>query len=128
MERDEQKDNKRLQRVAEAYKHELSEILLMEIRNPNLTGVWITNVVFTPDLRLAKIYFNVSGGRVREEEVLSGFERSKGYLRKELSQRVRMKFTPDLKFYFDESQEINQRIDELFKKIEGQKHGEGKEN
>lgn len=116
-------DNKRLNRVAEAYQHELSNLLHLETREPRLQGVWITQVIFTPDLKLAKIYFNVSGGRVREDEVLDGFTHCKSFLRRELSQRVKMKYVPDLKFYFDESAEVNQRIDELFKQIEDQKNG-----
>lgn len=121
-------ESKRLQRVAEAYQHELSQILLLDVRNPNLVGVWITNVVFTPDLRLAKIYFNISGGRVREEEVLEGFARSKSFFRRELAQRVQLKYAPDLKFYFDESLEVRERLDELFKEIEDKRGGQSKEN
>ena len=120
-------DNKRLNRVAEAYQHELSKLLHLETREPRLQGVWVTQVIFTPDLKLAKIYFNVNGGRVREDEVIAGFEHCKSFLRRELSQRVKMKYVPDLKFYFDESAEVNQRIDELFKEIEDQKNGVSKE-
>ncbi len=49
--------NKRMDRVAEAYQHALSEILCYKIRDPRLVAVSVTNVVFTPDLSLAKIYF-----------------------------------------------------------------------
>jgi len=121
-------ESKRLQRVSEAYQHELSQILHLDVRNPSLAGVYITNVVFTPDLRLAKIYFNISGGRVREEEVLEGFARSKSYFRRELAQRVQLKYAPDLKFYFDESLEIKERMDELFKEIEDKRGGQSKED
>jgi ribosome-binding factor A len=122
----EKNDNKRLNRVSEAYQHELAQMLHLEVRDPRLAGVWITRVKFTPDLRLAKVYFNVDGGRVREEEVLYGFERSKGFLRHELAQRVQLKFAPELKFYYDESAEVGERLDELFRQIDEQKQPETK--
>lgn len=108
----------RCDRVSEAYMNELLQILRNEVRDPRLEGAFVTNVVFTPDLRLAKVYFNLSGGRVREKEALKGFDRCKGFLRKTLSDRVRLKFAPDLKFYYDESFEVQEKIDELFEKIE----------
>lgn len=116
-----QNDNKRLNRVSEAYQREIAQMLCTEMRDPRLSGVWVTRVVFAPDLRLAKIYFNASGGRVREEEIIEGFERSKGFLRHELAQRVRLKFAPELKFYYDESAEVVERIDELFQQIKNQR-------
>ena len=115
-------------RVAEAYQKEITEVLHRDVRDPRLNGVSVTQVIFTPDLRLAKVYFTVSGGRVREKEVLDGFEHSKGFLRRELSQRVRIKFSPDLKFYFDDSVEVNNRMDELFRAIEDQRHETSKED
>lgn len=121
-------NSKRMQRLCEAYKKELSQIILYEMRDPRLHGAYITTVVFTPDLRLAKIYFNASGGRVREPEILEGFESSKGFLRRELSDRVEMKFSPDLKFYFDESSEEKDRIDRLFDQLERQKNEESEKH
>lgn len=120
---EEKTESKRLHRAAEAYQHELAQILLTEVRDPRLSGVWVTRVVFTPDLRLAKIYFNISGGRVREDEVLQGFERSTSFFRHELAQRVQLKYAPELKFYFDESVEMTERMDELFKKIADERDG-----
>jgi ribosome-binding factor A len=113
---------KRLQRMCSAYEKELSELLLFHTRDPRLADVQVTRVVFAPDLRLAKIYFSVSGGRVREKEVIDGFEHSKGFLKKELATRVRTKFVPDLKFYFDGSQEEREKMDRLFYQIEEQNH------
>jgi len=110
--------SKRIDRMCDAYQKELSEILHFRVRDPRLEGVYITNVVFTPDLRLAKIYFEILGGRTREHEVIQGFEKSKGYLKRELSSRVKIKYAPDLKFYYDESKEVKEKIDELFHQID----------
>lgn len=116
---------RRKERLAEAYLKEISNILHFQTRDPCLEGAYITRVVFTEDLGLAKIYFDIAGGRSRENEVVQGFEHSKGFLRKELANRVKIKFVPDLKFYYDESSEIQARIDELFAQIERQKNEKG---
>lgn len=112
--------NKRSARLSEAYLKEVANIVHSEIRDPRLSGVYVTQVVFTPDLRLAKVYFNVSGGRLREEEVIQGFERSKGFLKRELNRRINIKYAPDLKFYYDESSEVKAEIDRLFDQIESE--------
>lgn len=116
--------NKRSERLSEAYLKELSDILHRQVRDPLLTGVTVTKVVFTPDLRLAKVYFNVSGKRVREREVIEGFERSKGFLKRELANRVQMKYSPDIKFYYDDSFEVKKQIDQLFQEIEREKNAQ----
>lgn len=110
-------NNRRIHRLAEAYQKELTDILHFRVRDPRLSGVFVTNVVFTPDLGLAKVYFDASDGRVREKEIIDGFESSKGYLKRELSSRVNIKYIPDLKFYYDEHAEMKQKIDQLFEKI-----------
>lgn len=107
----------RIQKVSEVYHHALSELLLKDVQNPNLKGVTITQVIFTPDLRLAKIYFFVSGNKTATERALKGFIRSKGFIKKEMAERVHMKYSPDLRFYYDNSFEEKERIDTLFKKI-----------
>jgi ribosome-binding factor A len=115
---------KRISKVEEAYLKELAQVLHFNVRDPRLTGVQITNVIFTPDLRLAKVYFNVDGGELRQEEVIKGFEKSKGYLKKEVSTRVRVKYVPDMKFYYDESNQVKEHIDKLFDQINEGEHDE----
>lgn len=119
-------DTKRLLRAAEAYQHELAQILLLNTREPRLLDVTVTHVVFTPDMKLAKIYFAVAGGKVRESEVIKGFEKAVGYIRRELAQRVPLKFAPELRFYYDDTQEERDRMERLFRQIEDSRNEDGK--
>lgn len=107
----------RLQQVSEMYHHEISQMLIHDLQDPNLRGASVTQVVFTPDLKLAKIYFHITGGDAEIDRVLKGFVRSKGFIRRELSQRVSLKFAPDIKFYYDNTFDEKVRIDGLFQKI-----------
>lgn len=114
--------NKRNLRLSEAYLRELSAILLNRVHDPRLKGVYVTQVQFTPDLKLAKVYFNVSEGRIREAEILDGFEQCRGFIKKEISKEINIKNTPDLKFYYDNLEEEQNRIDQLFDQIEKKRH------
>lgn len=122
-------DAKRLNRAGEAYQHEISNLLLLDTRDPRLADVTISGVKFTPDMKLAKVYFRAAGGKVRESEVIEGFQKAMGFFRRELSSRVKLKFAPELRFYYDDTQEESERIDKLFRKIEeDRKNGNSEEN
>ncbi|MCP5464190.1 MAG: 30S ribosome-binding factor RbfA [Deltaproteobacteria bacterium] len=124
----EDQSSKRLDRISEAYQKGISQILHDQIRDPRLEGVFVTNVVITPDLRLAKVYFDMRGGALRADEAIRGFEKSKGFLKRELANVVRIKYMPDLKFYYDESLDVQRKIDELFEKIESEEESTDEES
>lgn len=96
-------------------------MLLTEISDPRLKGVHVTHVRVTPDLRQARVYFGIRGERSREREVLKAFRRSKGYLKKGLSSRIRLRFVPELEFFYDESEDVVQKIESLFHEIENER-------
>lgn len=111
-------DDRRLKKIAEQYHHEISQMLVTEIRDPRLSGVTITTVRITPDLRIARVYFEMNGGRTREKEVLKGFLRSMGFIKKELAGRVRIRYTPSLEFFYDEAGDLERRVDGIFHQLE----------
>src|SRR3989338_2825810 len=106
-------ESHRIKKVEEAYKNEIAQLLLFEAHDPLLTSVRVTHVSLTPDLRIARIYYDVSGPAVKRNEVLKGLRRSKGFLKKELAGRIKLRFMPDLEFHYDEAAELNQRVEEL---------------
>ncbi len=120
--------NKRQERIAEAYQKEITQIIRYLVRDPRLDDVTITQVKITPDLRLAKVYYNTPEGNIRAQEIEKGLKNSKGYIKRELSQRVNIKYTPDLKFYYDDSSEVRSNIDKLFAQIENEKNAKNQEN
>ena len=85
-----------------------------EFRDPILSDVrfTVTEVRPAPDLRSARVYVVPLGGE-REAEALDALQRAAGYLRGEVNRRVRLKFSPSLRFEIDRSFEHVQRIDRL---------------
>lgn len=108
--------SKRLQRVAESIRHELGEILLKDIKDPNLKLVSISRVDISPDLRHANVYFTTL--KVPAEKVKESLHKAKGMLKSELVKRIRLKYTPDLLFYEDKGIEYSLKIDKILKALE----------
>ena len=102
-----------VERTSKIIERELSTILLMEAKNHLLKYVSITKVTLTNDLSLATIWFSVIGQNDEIEATKKALVESKGFLRSELSKRLDIRKTPDLKFKYDESLAYGKRIEEL---------------
>jgi ribosome-binding factor A len=77
----------------------------------------ITGVQVSRDLRLAKIYFCTPGGENARQDALDGFERARGFVKRELAQRLTLRYMPDLQFYYDGSIDYGARIEQLLKAV-----------
>lgn len=111
-------DGLRLKKVSESYRQAVAEILLYEISDPDLEGVSITIVRLTPDLRLARIYFDALEGKVRELQVIDAFNRHKGAIKKNLATKVNLRFMPDLQFFYDETRELSENVEGIFRQLD----------
>lgn len=94
---------RRSDRVSSMIQRELSDLLVTKIQDPRLALVTITRVRISDDLRFATVYASVAQGQERSESVLAGFRSALGFLRRELSRRLGLRYTPELKFVYDES-------------------------
>ena len=116
-------ESSRPKRVSEAVKNELSLLLLRDASDPRLTGVTITRVVVTPDLKQAKVYFRLPTGGA-SGPATAAMRRARGFFRSHLAKVLNMRYTPDLLFFFDHQNEEAQRIDDLFRQIEKERKDE----
>ncbi|MBE2268746.1 MAG: 30S ribosome-binding factor RbfA [Anaerolinea sp.] len=96
----------------------LSELLLREVSDPRLNGLTVTDVELDPELLYARIKVNALGEEERKEEVLFALEHAKGFLRREVAKRVRLRKAPDLIFRWDASLERGERITRLINSLE----------
>lgn len=105
---------RRQRRVAELIHEELGLLLERRISDPRLTGVTITDVEITPDLKLATVYFSVLDDvPARVERALAGLEHARGFFRKSLAEMLYLRFVPELRFRWDQSIRKGERIDRL---------------
>ena len=108
----------RIERVNTLIRRELSDIIQNQLRDPRLdVFVTITEVNTSVDLKFAKIFVSSIGGRQEEAKVLGVLKAAAGFLRSELAHKVRLKHTPELSFYWDNSiehgDEVLRLIDEV---------------
>lgn len=107
----------RQRRVADTIREELAELLQREAHDPRLSGVSITAVETSQDLRLARVYFSMLGDDAEVQQALRAFEKASGYLRRELASRVQLRYMPELIFRFDDSLATGGRIETLLHEI-----------
>lgn len=102
-------------RVAEEVRHVLADVFTRtEFRDPELHDkrLTVTEVRMTPDLRNAIIYV-VNLGESNAQELIPALKRAAPYLRSQLSQKLRLKFSPELRFQADTGLDYAAKIDGL---------------
>ncbi len=104
-------------RIAEEIRREVSQILHFELKDPGVMGTTVTGVTVSPDLRLARIYYALPGGAERKDSVQDGLSRSSGYVRHLLAEKLQMRFVPQIEFFYDESLELEEKIQKIFSKM-----------
>ena len=118
-------EGKRSERVADLIHREISEMLVKTIKDPRIGFVTITRVWVSEDYRSAKVYFSVPGTLEERQRSMEGLNSAKGYVRRELGRRIRLRYTPEVLFKFDPSIEYAIHIGEVFRHLkEEQETGE----
>ncbi|MEH1969005.1 MULTISPECIES: 30S ribosome-binding factor RbfA [unclassified Nostoc] len=104
--------NRRVSRVAELIKREVSQMLLNGIKDDRVgTGmVSVTDVDVSGDLQHAKIYVSIYGTDEAKAETMAGLKSATGYVRSELGARVRLRRTPEVIFLEDRSIERGNKV------------------
>ncbi len=104
---------RRIERVGQLLREEISTLLRREIKDPRVATVTITDVEATSDLKHASVYVRTLGSEVPVEEAIAGLESAAGTLRRELGRRLRLRRIPELRFVADRSLEHARRIEDL---------------
>lgn len=106
----------RKEKVAKLLKEEISIIFQTKIKDPAFGLITITNVTISPDLRIAKVYFSVYE-REKRKHVVEKIIEVKALIRGELAHRIKLRFTPELDFFLDDTLDYVEKMEGLFKKI-----------
>lgn len=107
------KDFSRSERVVEQIKRELAELIRLEVKDPRVGFITLTDVEITPDYSHAKVFFTSLKGEAAAPGIIEGLRRASGFLRRELGRRVRIHTTPELHFVYDPSLERGAHLSSL---------------
>ena len=108
----------KIDRISSQMTKEISYILATEVKDQTLKFVTITDCKVTNDLSFAKVYYTILD-ESKIEESKKAFKNAKGYIRRELADRIDIRHIPELEFVYDESIEYGKRIEEKIKEIHG---------
>jgi len=107
----------RLKRIQDQIRRVLTEIIESKVNDPRIKGVYITDVAVDRELDYANIYVSALAGKTQAEEILHGLQNAGGFLRYSLSQEVKLRVMPKLRFFWDETPEKADRIELLLEEI-----------
>ena len=113
---------KRPKRVAQLIQKEINAILQKQIKNAQLGFVTITEVKVTDDLQQAKVYFTVYGSEQEKISTEKLLKKMTSFVRYHVGQRIRLRYTPEIVFQYDETSEKAARIDDLINKLHQEKN------
>ena len=103
--------SRRVDRVNELLRLEISQLLARQVKDPRLSGViTITEVRAAPDLRTALVLVSVMGDDETKKTALAGIQSAAKFMRRELRDRVSLRYVPFLSFTLDDSLETSDRL------------------
>lgn len=112
---------KRLDRVNQLIKEEISAVLQRELKDPRLGFVSVTAVQTARDLRTARVFVSVLGDEARWASSLAALASARGFIRNWLRDHLDLRVVPELDFRPDRSMEHAARIQALLKTLQGER-------
>ena len=107
------RDYPRSRRIAEQVQRELSDVVRLELKDPRVGMITITDVEVSDDQSHARVFFTVLGDESRIADAAAGLKHAAGFLRSELAHRMKLRAVPQLQFKHDESVERGMRLSRL---------------
>ena len=111
--------SRRIERLSESVKQEVSKIILYELKDPRISFITVTKVEVASDLKRAKVYISILGDDLVQKKNLRALEHAKGFIQARVGAHLQIRYTPILTFCLDESikksQHISKLIDEAVK-------------
>lgn len=104
-------------RLSETLKEEISQLILVELKDPRIGFVTVTSVDVANDLAHAKVYVSVLGSEDEGKASLDTLNRAAGFLRTEIGKRLRLRHVPSLVFVYDPSIQHGAHIAKLLRDV-----------
>lgn len=106
----------KIERIASELVKQISYILAMEIKDSDIKFVTVTDCKVSNDLSFAKIYVTVFD-KDKKDDVIKALNNARGFIRRELANRIDIRHIPELTFVYDESIEYGKNIENIIEKI-----------
>ena len=104
-------------RLSETLKEEISQLILVELKDPRIGFVTVTSVDVANDLAHAKVYISVLGSEDEGKASLDTLNRAAGFIRTEIGKRIRLRHVPAIVFVYDPSIQHGAHIAKLLRDV-----------
>ena len=104
-------------RLAETLKEVISQLILVELKDPRIGFVTVTSVDVTNDLAHAKVYISVLASKDEGKACLETLNHAAGFVRSEIGKRVRLRHVPNISFVYDPSVQQGAHIAKLLRDV-----------
>lgn len=106
-----------MEKINALMKREIGSMLQTDFHDSRFTFVTVTQVVVSPDLHQARVSFTVLGDEEKAQRAAEDLNRVRGFIRKLVGERVRLRYTPEIEFVYDKSVEYSDRIEKTLQEI-----------
>jgi ribosome-binding factor A len=110
-------DTHRVERVSEALKEELGEMIAYELSDPRIGEATVTEVLVSPDMKHAQVRLHLGAATNEGQETIQALDNARHFLRRQLAERLNLYRVPELHFEADVSPALNGRVGHLLKRI-----------
>jgi ribosome-binding factor A len=111
-------DTHRAERISEALREELSELIGYELSDPRIHDAAITEVLVSPNKRHAQVRLHFQGAaKKQQQETIQALDGARHFLRRQLAERLNLFRVPELHFEADVGSSANGRLDHLLKRV-----------
>lgn len=107
----------RTERISQALREELGELIAYELSDPRIGDAIVTEVLVSPDMRHALVRLHLEKSNADPAVTIRALDGARHFLRRQLAERLNMYRVPDLHFEMDLAPQINSRIDYLLKRV-----------
>ena len=107
----------RPERVGEAIRDELSQLIARDVRDPGVGFITLTIVKVAPDLQLARVYYTTMGDEKSRRETAKALGRATPFLRRQIAQRIRLRRAPELEFKYDDTIADLDNVEKLLEQV-----------
>lgn len=111
-------DRKRDQRLGQLIQQEIAKLLVNEVKDPRVGFATVTEVRTAADLAQAKVFVSILGDDTQRQDTLKGLTKARGFLRRELAHRLKLRQMPELFFELDTTLDKVDRLESVFRAIE----------
>jgi len=108
---------RRPERLAEALKEEISEVVGFELDDPDLQNATVTDVEVSPDMRDAKVYVLINGEDAEIRQTLRNLQHAATFVRQQVALNLDLRFAPHIHFARDTAEENAARVGQLLNEL-----------